>query len=193
MPRKIPKSSRSAREYFDGKHRFEHWYVDNQVYFITGCCRDHSPAFQAVKAREIFWDRLEHYCAQFGFVLWVASLMSNHYHLVGYNRVGQNLKTLMQRFHGSVAKLVNDELPERRADFWRDQKGREYFDGCLRDEKQCRASYRYTLMQARRHGVMYDYLKYPDTRVYIPLDVGVKRALELKAFLEGVPYKRYEG
>jgi hypothetical protein len=122
--------------------------------------------------------------------------MNNHYHLLGYNRLGSNLKTLMQRFHGSVAKLVNDQLElnhqERRADFWRDQKGREYYDGCLRDEKQCRAAFRYTHMQARRHGIMYDYLKYPDTRVYIPVDVGVERALELNAFLEGVPYKRYE-
>jgi len=28
--------------------------------------------------------------------------------------------------------------------------------------------------------------------VYIDLEKGVKRALELKAFLEDVPYKRYE-
>jgi hypothetical protein len=190
--RKINKSSRSAREYFDGKHRFEHWYVDNQVNFITGCCRDHFPAFRTDEAKLVFWDRIEHYCAQYHFYPWVASLMSNHYHLVGYNRLGSELKHLMQRFHGSVAKLVNDRLPQRREDFWRDQKGREYFDGCLRDEKQARCADRYTRMQARRHGIMYDYLNYPHTRVYIPIDPAIKRALELEAFLENVPYRRYE-
>jgi hypothetical protein len=98
----------------------------------------------------------------------------------------------MQRMHGSVAKLVNDIVPERRADFWRDRKGKEYFDGCIGDAKQCRAAYRYTLMQARRHGIMWDYLLYPHTRVNVELEVGLKRALELGAFLEGVRYKRYE-
>jgi hypothetical protein len=29
------KSSISSDEYYDGNHRFEHWYRDNQVYFIT--------------------------------------------------------------------------------------------------------------------------------------------------------------
>jgi hypothetical protein len=43
--------------------------------------------------------------------------MSNHDHLIGYSRSGANLKKIMQRFHGSTAKLINDLLPERRADF----------------------------------------------------------------------------
>lgn len=192
MSKKIHKSSRSARETYKGTHRFEHWYLDNQVYFITGVCRDHFPAFKSEEAKLIFWDRLEHYCERLQFFPWVVSFLDNHYHLVGYNRSESNLKQLMQRFHGSVAKLVNDLLPQRCVDFWRDQKGREYFDGCLRDEKQCRASFRYTHMQARRHGIMYDYLKYPHTRVYLDLEIGVRRALELGAFLEDLPYKRYQ-
>lgn len=43
--------------------------------------------------------------------------MNNHYHTLGYLYVGNNLKQLMQRLHGSVAKLVNDLLPERRENF----------------------------------------------------------------------------
>ena len=44
MRKRIQKSSYSTRErYQGGGHRFEHWYVDNQVYFITarhGICAD---------------------------------------------------------------------------------------------------------------------------------------------------------
>jgi hypothetical protein len=192
MPRRVHKSSRSARRYFDGKHRFEHWYADNQIYFITASCRDHFRALESEKAKHIFWDRFNHYCKELTIVPLVTSLLDNHYHALLYVRAGLNLKTFMQRVHGSVAKLVNDLLPERRADFWRDSKGTEYFDGCIRDEKQYCAAYRYTHMQSRRHGVMYDYLKYPHTRVDVTLEAGLKRALELGAFLEGVPYKRYE-
>jgi len=99
----------------------------------------------------------------------------------------------MRLLHGSVAKLVNDLLPERRLPFWRDDRGHDYFDGCLRDEVQCRRTYRYVLTQSVRHGLCRDWRDYPHTRVRIDLEVGVKRALELKAFLEGVPYKRYDG
>jgi REP element-mobilizing transposase RayT len=193
MPHKrYTKSFRSTKVVYDGEHRFEHWYVDNQVYFITARCRDQFPAFTSEQANLIFWERFNHYCKEYGFVPWVTSLMSNHYHTLGYLREGKNLKHLMQRLHGSVAKLVNDLLPERRPDFWRDQKGEEYFDGCIRDEKQCRLAYRYTLTQAMRHRIMSDYRLYPDTHVEIELEVGVRRALELSAFLEGVPYKRYQ-
>ena len=117
--------------------------------------------------------------------------MSNHYHVVGYCRIGSGLGQMMRKIHGSVAKLVNDLLPERRVPFWREAGHQDYFDGCLRDEKQCRLAYRYTLTQSVRHGICPDYRDYPHTRVSINVDVGVKRSLELKAFMEGVPYKRY--
>jgi REP element-mobilizing transposase RayT len=190
--KRFTRSYRSTRETYDGEHRFEHWYLDNQVYFITARCRDQFAAFSTPQAMGIFWDRFNHYCKEYGFTPWVTSLMNNHYHTLGYLRVGENLKHLMQRLHGSVAKLVNDLLPERRADFWRDQKGEEYFDGCIRDEKQCRRAYRYTLTQAQRHRIMKDYARYPNTHVNVELEVGVRRAIELQAFMEGVGYKRYE-
>ncbi len=49
-----------------------------------------------------------------------------------------------------------------------------------------------TLLQSVLHGICRDYRDYPHTRASIDLDVGVKRALELQAFLSGVTYKRYE-
>jgi hypothetical protein len=97
---------------------------------------------------------------------------------------------MMQRIHGSVAKLVNDLLPERRAEFWRDTKYKEYFDGCIRSEKQGRRTYRYILRQAERHGIVKDWRDYPHTRVNVELEIAIRRALELKAFMEGVPYRR---
>ena len=45
---------------------------------------------------------------------------------------------------GTVAKLVNDLLPERHVPFWREARRNDYFDGCLRDELQCR--------RGRHHG-----------------------------------------
>jgi REP element-mobilizing transposase RayT len=188
--------------------RYEHWLVDNQVYFITARCRDRLPAFALASAKAVFWDRFEHYTSQFGFAPWITTLLDNHYHTLGYLSVGTNLPAMMQRVYGSVAKLVNDILAgepasdfgelsraagvsSRHVPFWRDAKGHEYFDGCIRDEKQARLAYRYTQLQAVRHGVVTDWRAYAHTRTRVAIDVAVARAHELGAFLEGVPYKRY--
>ncbi len=187
------KSSHSPRRTYQGKHRFEHWYRDNQVYLITARCRGRTHAFACEQAKAIFWDRFDHYTHQHEFFPWVTSLLDNHYHTVGYLRHGKDLGPMMRGIHGSVAKLVNDTLPHRLKPFWVDHGHQNYFDGCLRDETQCRRSYRYVLTQCHRHGICADWRDYPHTHVQIELDRGLKRALELNAFLKGVPYKRYDG
>jgi hypothetical protein len=191
MAKPIQKISHSKQEAFQDRHRYEHWQIDNQVYFITARCRDQFPAFADNEAKTIFWDKFEQYTREFRFVPWVTSLLDNHYHTLGYLYNGKNLPTLMQRLHGSIAKLVNDFLPHRRLEFWRDSKGHEYFDGTIRDEKQGRLAYRYTLFQAVRHGIVRDWREYPHTRINMELEPAIRRSLQLNAFLEGVPYKRY--
>ena len=193
MPKPIRKISHHDGKRKDDKRRSEHWLVDNQVYFITARCRDRFPAFASEAAKSVFWKRFEQYTTRFGFTPWVTSLLDNHYHTLGYLRKGNDLSPMMQRLHGSTAKLVNDILLERRANFYRDAKGREYFDGCIRDEKQARRAYMYTLTQAVRHGVACDWRNYPHTRVNVALEIAINRANELGAFLEGIPYRRYGG
>jgi hypothetical protein len=98
----------------------------------------------------------------------------------------------MQKLHGSVAKLVNDLLPERRLPFWRTAGNRDYFDGCIRDVLQARRAYRYTLLQAVRAGLVSDYREYPHTIVNVEMERAIKRAADLNAYMEDVPYARYE-
>ncbi len=188
----LRKGSHGKHEFYNGQHRFEHWYRDNSIYFITARCRDRTLAFATDDCKAIFWDRLLHYGPQFGFVPILVSLLDNHYHLLGYLKVGANLGSFMQKLHGSVAKLVNDRLHQRVKPFWTDGGHQNYFDGCIRDAIQLRRAYRYTHTQCSRHGICGDPADYPHTRVYVPVESAVKRALELQAFLENVPYARYE-
>ena len=185
------KSSYTNNEFINARHRFEHWYRDNTVYFITARTRDGFPAFESEQAKQIFWDRFAHWTNEFGFVPWVTTLLFNHYHTLGFLRIGENLGPMMQRIHGSVAKLVNDILPERRAKFWRVDNQNDYFDGCIRHDRQCRRAYRYTHLQAVRAGLVKRPEEYPHTRVKIDIEVGIERALELRAFLPHVEYVRY--
>ncbi len=77
---KFRKSSLSTNKRPFGQHRFEHWYRDNTVYFITARCRAKYPAFASEHAKVIFWNRFDHYTKQYEFVPFVTSLLSNHYH-----------------------------------------------------------------------------------------------------------------
>jgi len=94
MPKRIIKTSMNHDESRYGKHRFEHWYADNQVYFIIARCRDRFPALASDEAKAVFWDRFEHWSGECGFVPWVVSLLDNHYHVLGYNRTAEGLKSL---------------------------------------------------------------------------------------------------
>lgn len=189
---KFRKSSLSKDKFYEQQHRFEHWYRDNTVYFITSRCRDKKRAFGSVEAKEIFCERFKQYSREYGFVPFIWTLMDNHYHVLGYLKKGENVGPMMRHLHGSVAKLVNDLLPERIKPFWYDSGKQGYFDGCIRDEKQCRRAYRYTMLQSVRHRICRDWRACPYTFVNVELDVAVKRAMELNAFMQGVRYKRYE-
>lgn len=186
------KSRPSEKRYFNGKHRYEHWYRDNQIYFITARVRDQFPAFASKETKAIFWDKHDQYTREFEFTPIVTSLLDNHYHELGYAKRGSELGEMMRKLHGSVAKLVNDLLPERIKPFWGDERGKDYFDGCLRDVLQMRRTFRYVYTQCRRHHICADPRQYAHTRVNVELESAVRRATELEAFLYGVRYRRYE-
>jgi hypothetical protein len=185
------KSSGWDRKRRPGPDPFQHWYRDNQVYFISARCRDRFPAFAGERAKAVFWDRLAHHAASHRFEPWVTTLLDNHYHIVGYCTVGGEMRHLMRKLHGSIAKLVNDLIPERRVPFWRGDDGHDYFDGCLRDDEQYIKAYTYTLNQAVRARMVRSWCEYPHTRVLKSMEDGLAFARERKAFLYGVPYKRY--
>jgi len=202
------KSSGSGNKIYKDQHRSEHWYRDNQVYFVTARCRNRFLAFASEKAKQIFWKRFDEATAKYNFTPWVTTLTDNHYHTVGYLPRGNDLAPMMNLLHGGVSKLVNDILARnfkagvlqapcldergRLVPFFSDTKHKSYFDGCLRNELQGRRTYKYVLTQCRRHKICDDYHDYPHTRVNIDVDRAIKRALELNAFLGGVPYKRYQ-
>ena len=130
------KSSYTKHEFHEGRHRFEHWYRDKTLYFITSRCRDGFNAFESDQAKAIFWDRFDHYTKLHGFTPCVTTLLDNHYHTEGYLKRGDELGEMMRKLHGSVAWLVMKEIGVRHVPFWRERSNRDYFDGCLRDVLQ---------------------------------------------------------
>ena len=190
--RRFRQSSYTKHERRSGKHRFEHWYRDNTVYFITSKTRDGFPAFDSDGAKRVFWDRFDYYTRLHGFTPWVTTILNNHYYTLGYLRGGDELGEMMRKLHGSVAWLVMKETGVRHVPFWRSKGNKDYFDGCIRDVLQAERAYRYTLFQAVRARLVTHWRDYPHTRVNVEVDRAIPRAVELNAFLEDVPYARYE-
>ncbi len=197
---------------YKSQHRYEHWYRDNQVYFITARCKGKYPAFSTDRAKLIFWDRFEHYSTKHRFNPWVTSLLNNHYHTIGYLHQGTDLAPMIRCIHGSVAKLVNDTLQTidgttntaagsgqdseclnggRLLPFWGDGR-KTYFDGCIRDRKQARSAYQYVLHQSVRHRIVDNWQTYEHTRVNVERQDAITYAVEQDAFMKNVPYRRYE-
>lgn len=192
MGRHFQKSGGHRREWYDGAHRFEHWYRDRTVYLVTARVRDRLPIFLNSESANVFWSKLLQYTTQHGFELWIATLMSNHYHFIGFLERGSQLGEMMRKLHGSVAWLTCRAHGIHHKPFWRDDQHRDYFDGCLRDARQLRRSYRYVQQQAVRAGLVQAASEYPNTRCWLTLEACLRLAQERDAFLADVAYARYK-
>ena len=152
---------------YKGRHRLEHWYRDNQVYFITARCRDKHPAFAMERAIAAPGrSEVSPPCVP-GALNGVSSGQAH----ARRTDISPQVNT-----PGGSPRICVLSLRER----------------SIRNERQCRRAFRYTLTQSVRHGICTDWREYPHTHVKVDLERGVKRALQLKAFLEGVPYKRHQ-
>lgn len=107
MPR-TRRSNQSKRPVYQNRHRFEHWYRDNQVYFITAKTADAAPVFTTPAACDIFWSNFATATRLGLFTPWVTTLMNNHYHTLGYLKQGDLLPKMMKTLHGTTAKQIND-------------------------------------------------------------------------------------
>lgn len=181
---------------WEGKNAFHHGYRDNQIYFITARCRGRFLAFESEAAKDVFWNRFDHYTGEYDFTPVVTTLLNNHHHTLGDLKIGNNLGPMMQRNHGSVAKLVNDLLERERQSrlvpFRHDKRHHDYFDGCLRDETQFRLTFRYVRGQSVRHRVSRDWKDDLHTRVRVACERALSCVTELKVLLWGVKYRRHE-
>jgi REP element-mobilizing transposase RayT len=105
------KGSSAKKEFYNGRHRREHWYRDNTVYFLTVRCTDRFPAFASEEAKTIFWRQFTKYTSEHHFDVWICTLLDNHYHAIGYLPHGPDLAPMIRKIHAPWQSLLTIYFP----------------------------------------------------------------------------------
>ena len=89
--------------------------------FALAACNSHGSQNAATEQKQgterftetIFWDRFNYYAVKYGFVPWIISLLDNHYHTLGYLRIGESLRHQAQNLHlaGSQSCWIGGSAP----------------------------------------------------------------------------------
>ena len=152
--RRFRKSAATKTESFKSHHRYEHWYLDNQIYFITARCRDSLPRLRERSSEDNLLGPLRslHKTLRLCTVDHKPTRQPlPHARLSPYRRKPRPDDATPARFH----RKTSQRHPTTTTACHSGAKSgnRDYFDGCIRNEKQCRLAYKYTQRQSVRHGI----------------------------------------
>jgi len=145
-------------------HNPPHIYLDNTVYFMTARTANKKCYFIANKKKEILRNILSVTIQELQVIISAWVILSNHYHLLIKIKRKDDLAKLMQLFHGRTSYILNkiDGLTGRQ--IWYN-----YWDYCIRDEKDYYNHLNYIHINPVKHGLVgrpEDY-KYSSYRQYI--------------------------
>ena len=141
------------------KHHPPHVYLDDTLYFLTARTVEKNKLFNTEEKKKIFYKTLKDILERYNYFLHAWTILDNHYHLLMRIATGENLKFFVKDLHSLSAKRIN-ELD--------DQIGRkvwfQYWDRCIRDEKDFYLRFNYIHHNLVKHGYVKtqdDVLKYP--------------------------------
>jgi len=129
------------------KHQPPHLYLDNTIYFVTARTFKKQLVLQSPERRTEFIKKILEEFAIYGFKIYSWVIQRDHYHCLFRTNKGRDLSTLIHHLHGKTAFLWNreDQTPGRTV--WQN-----YFDTCIRDEKQFYTHLNYTHHNPVKHG-----------------------------------------
>ncbi len=124
-----------------------HVYGDNTCYFLSAGTVHHQPLLATHAQRAIVRDVLKDAVRQYGVRLYAWVILANHYRLLLHTGHAAPLWKFVKRLHGESAVRLNklDGTPARRVWF-------EYWDRCLRNERDFWAFFNYIHLNPIKHG-----------------------------------------
>jgi putative transposase len=137
-------------------HNPPHLFVDEQLYFITGSTLYRTSYLENDKVKEELISIIYDFLTRKGWRLdhWV--ILDNHYHLTVESKEGKDLGTIFGNIHRKSAKIVRAFMKNGiQKKVWHN-----YWDRCIRDEKQYDKFLNYMFWNPVKHNKVDDPLDY---------------------------------
>jgi putative transposase len=129
------------------RHAPAHLFLSDYCYFVTAGTYERKPYFDVDAKKELLFDTI---CEMLGEDLsglhaWV--ILSNHYHVLVTLKDAFRLPEIIRKIHSKSAVLLNklSQRPGRKVWY-------QYWDECIRDEKDFYAKLNYIHWNPVKHG-----------------------------------------
>jgi len=114
---------------------------------ITATTFNHAPFLAADRTKALVREKLKTLVQHFGITLRAWVILDNHYHLLLKTATGKSLSRFFGQLHGGTSRQIN---------IWDNAKGRQvwrnYWDTCIRSEKDMWQRFNYIHQNPVKHG-----------------------------------------
>ena len=129
------------------KHQPIHLYFDNQIYFVTSHVYKNS-LFLRKDHKILLHQKISLFLKEFGFKLYAYAILDDHYHLLIHSSMGKKLAKAIGKIHAGFFFEVNTLEDKRGRRIWQN-----YWDRCIRDEKDFWTHFNYIHHNPVKHGL----------------------------------------
>ena len=146
-------------------HAPAHMFVDNAVYFVTGATYLKKMLLASREAKEIFIKKLYHFCEKYSWDLLEWVILDNHYHFLAKISNSTLMPIAVNTLHKTSAYYIKREMNISINRFWY-----QYWDHCIRNEKEYYTTANYILYNPIKHNYVKDLKEYPFSSFHIRLE-----------------------
>jgi len=132
-------------------HRPLHLDLKDEIYFLTGSVYSEDSVFIDNSNKDIFLNVLLEQVKLLGYKIFAFAILNNHYHILLQTSY-VNISDFVGRLHGKVSYIINKkEKRVGRKIFY------QYWDWCIRNEKDFYIHFNYTHINSIKHGLIEDF------------------------------------
>ena len=131
------------------RHQPKHIYVDNQIYFITSHIHNGEFLLDTDSKKDKLLLKIFSFAWEGGIDLRAWVILKNHYHILFKALEGRNISDYIGRIHRGFTFEMNALAGKRERLLWKN-----YWDWCIRDERDYWKHFNYIHNNPIKHGVV---------------------------------------